>query len=168
MNTIGICRAAALFLFGCASASAQVVLQVQHVPYVPYAAPELVAQAHQHLADTFNRQAVTYAVWYGLRQGQYHRGLHASYSGSGCASELRSATSGGQFGVDWSAISAVEHSGPEGLYVVGHLLRPVHAEGNRHYVNFHLVFPDRRHARSAMNALELLRRSCDRRSSRFD
>jgi hypothetical protein len=129
--------------------------------------PPSANEAHAFLAETFQRYAMGYVVWYGGRTTQNHRGRAGYYGGQDCHSEFGIERSGSAFAVDWSMISSIEISGTDGIYVMGQLARPAQHAGGRHYTNFHIYSPDARVSRSVWNAFEVLRSSCQRRS-RFD
>lgn len=154
--------AALALLLGCTNLSAQ-----------HSAPPPTVAEAHAFLADTFRHHAIGYVVWHGGRMSDNRRGRAGYYGGRDCGSEIgtfgagTAATSTRAFGVDWSQVSSVEMSGVEAIYVRGDLVRASQSEYDRREANFHLYFPDARVSRSVLNAFELLRQSCLRRS-RFD
>jgi hypothetical protein len=127
--------------------------------------PPTLAEAHAFLGDTFNRYSIAYVVWHGARGSA--KGRAGYYGGRDCLSEIGTGSSNRAFAVDWSLISAVERSGPDAIYVIGQLVRPVgHPEGRRD-ANFHLYFPNAVVSRSVLNAFELLRGSC-RQRSKFD
>ncbi len=146
--------ALALFLLA-ANASAQ--------GYVPYVAQPTLAETHAFLGDTFNRYDIGYVVWHRARGNA--KGRAGYYGGRDCHSEVGTGSSHRVFAVDWSLISSIERSGPDALYVIGQLVRPV--DGGRRDANFHLYFPNAAVSRSVLNALELLRSSC-RLRSKFD
>ena len=132
-------------------------------------------EAHQFLAELFQRYSIGYVVWHGGRVGDNDRGRAGYYGGRDCFSELgtdrnyRTDPAGRAFAVDWSLVSLVERSGPEAIYVTGQLVRPARNEGagGRRYANFHLYLPDAGVSRSVFNAFEVLRSACQR-HSRFD
>lgn len=129
-------------------------------------APTL-AEAHEFLASTFQRYSVRYVVWHGAGTHGNSRGRAGYYGGRDCTSEVGTGQSNRAFAVDWSLISRVEKSGEDAIYVSGQLVRAAQNPDARHEANFHLYFPDAGVARSVLNALEMLRSSCQRRS-RFD
>jgi hypothetical protein len=124
-----------------------------------------VAEAHEVLASTFARYRIGYVVWYGPGLFDNNKGHAAYYGGADCVSELGSDPASRAFAVDWSKVSGIEESGAEAIYVKGQLMRTV--QYTHDYTNFHLYFPDPRIARRVVNALELVRRSCEVRT-RFD
>jgi hypothetical protein len=150
---------AVLALFLCAAQASGHALAQEYAP------PPTLAEAHAFLADTFNRYSIGYIVWHGARGSA--RGRAGYYGGRDCLSEIGTGSSRRAFAVDWSLISAVERSGPDALYVIGQLVRPVDNPEGRRDANFHLYFPNAAVSRSVQNAFELLRGSC-RQRSRFD
>ena len=124
-----------------------------------------VAEAHELLASTFARYRIGYVVWYGPGLFDNFKGHAAYYGGADCVSELGSDRASRAFAVDWSLVSGIDESGGEAIYVKGQLMRT--AQYAHDYTNFHLYFPDPRIARRVTNALELVRRSCQR-TTKFD
>jgi hypothetical protein len=125
-----------------------------------------VAEAHEFLASTFARYRIGYVVWYGPGLTDNFKGHAAYYGGADCVSELGADRASRAFAVDWSLVSGIEESGAEAIYVRGQLMRTVQY-AHHDYANFHLYFPDPRVARRVSNALELVRRACQR-ASKFD
>jgi hypothetical protein len=149
------CAGLALLFFCCANAFAD-----GPVP--------TVAEAHQFLADTFQRYPVAYAVRYGNDYGDRYKGRVASYAGSECHSELRSTReSASGYAIDWSVVGSIQTSDPLGIYFSGQIFRDPRSDGDRLFSSFDLYYPDARVRQSAFNAFELLRQSC-RRYSKFD
>jgi len=126
-----------------------------------------VAEAHEFLATTFARYRIGYVVWYGPGLTDNFKGFAAYYGGADCVSELGADRASRAFAVDWSLVSGIDESGGEAIYVKGQLMRPAQYAPHHDYANFHLYFPDPRVARRVTNALELVRRSCQR-ASKFD
>jgi hypothetical protein len=127
-----------------------------------------VAEAHEFLADSFQRYPVTYVVWYGGNYGDNYRGRVASYTGDQCHSELRSARGSALgYAIDWSVISRIQTSAPLEIYFSGQIFRNPQSDGDKHFSSFDLYYPDFKVRQSAFNAFEVLRNSCQR-TSKFD
>jgi len=127
-----------------------------------------VAEAHEFLADTFQRYPVAYAVRYGEDYGDRDKGRVASYAGDQCHSELRSERgSAAGYAIDWSVISGMRTSDPLEIYFSGQIFRNPQSGGDRLFTSFNLYYPDAKVRQSAFNAFQVLRESC-RRHSRFD
>ncbi len=127
-----------------------------------------VAEAHEFLADAFQRYRVSYTVRYGPGYGDRYKGGVASYAGNECHSELRSAQgSAAGYAIDWSVISRIQTSDPLEIYFSGQIFRNPQSDGDRYFSSFDLYYPDPKVRQSAFNAFEVLRRSCQR-HSRFD
>jgi hypothetical protein len=129
--------------------------------------PPSANEAHDFIADTFQRYSIGYVVWYGGKIGDNSRGHAGAYSGRDCYSEVSDERSGRVFAVDWSTISSVQPSGADGIYVMGQLVRPAQYGFGRRYSNFHVYSPDAKVSRSLLNAFQLLYGICQKRS-RFD
>jgi hypothetical protein len=127
-----------------------------------------VAEAHEFLADSFQRYPVAYTVRYGADYGDRYRGRVASYAGDQCHSELRSERgSAAGYAIDWSVISGMRTSDPLEIYFSGQIFRNPQSGGDRLFTSFDLYYPDAKVRQSAFNAFEVLRESC-RKHSRFD
>ena len=129
--------------------------------------PPSANEAHDFLAEIFQRYSMGYVVWYGETTTSNSKGRAGYYGGRDCYSEVGDRRSNRAFAVDWSTISSVQSSGADGIYVMGPLERTVQRWNGQPYVNFHIYSPDAGVSKSVQRAFQVLRSACVKRS-RFD
>jgi hypothetical protein len=127
-----------------------------------------VAEAHEFLADTFQRYPVSYVVRYGPDYGDRYKGWVAAYGGNDCHSQLRPGRgSAPGYAIDWSVIASIQTANPSEIYFSGQIFSDPPADGDRYFSSFDLYYPDPGVRQRAFKAFEVLRKSC-RKLSKFD